>query len=140
MISGRPLRWAVLIMDLDPIMGHEQGGRRRVLVVSYEPFHFSSAMTVCPITAARAGVRYPNEVAIPLGEAGQSKPGVILCHQVRTISMLRGATNETGTPSPVGYLTDPLLREHVRLALARHLGLHMPSALDGAAGTLAFKS
>ena len=137
MISTQPLRWAVLITDLDPIRGHEQGGTRRVLVVSYEPFHRSTSMTVCPITAARDTARYPNEVAIPAGEAGQTKPGVILCHQVRTISMQRVAGARS--PSPVGYLTDPQRREQVRIALARHLGLNIPAGIDGAAGTLSFK-
>jgi len=83
-------------------------------------------MTVCPLTAARAGARYPGDVAIPVGEAGQTKPGVILCSQVRTISMrrLRGA--------PVGFLTDPHLRRGVRRALAHHLGLDIPAGADRA--------
>jgi mRNA interferase MazF len=134
-IAAQPLRWVVLITDLDPTRGHEQGGTRRVLVVSYEAFHRSASMTVCPITAARGVVRYPHEVVIPVGEAGQSKPGVILCHQVRTISQLR----VMGTVSPVGYLTDPGLRAQVRSALARHFGLDIPAGLDGATSTHAFK-
>jgi len=134
-IASQPLRWAVLITNLDPVRGHEQGGTRRVLVVSYEAFHRSASLTVCPITAARGVVRYPNEVALPVGEAGQTKAGVILCHQVRTISLLR----VPGVPTPVGYLGDPSLREYVRVALARHLGLDIPAGLDGAIGTRAFK-
>ena len=135
MIASHPLRWAVLIADLEPIRGHEQGGARRVVVVSYEAFHRSSSMTVCPITAARSTVRYPNEVAIPAGEAGQTEAGVILCHQVRTVSMLRVVDR----PEPVGYLTDPSLREQIRMALARHMGLDIPAGTDGASGTRAFR-
>lgn len=135
MTGSHPLRWAVLVADLDPVRGHEQSGTRRALVVSYEAFHRSSSATVCPITAARSVVRYPNEVAIPAGEAGQTRPGVILCHQVRTISLLRIAK----TASPVGYLTDPGLREQVRNALTRHLGLDIPSGVEGTAGTGAFR-
>jgi mRNA interferase MazF len=133
-IAAQPLRWAVLITELDPLRGHEQGGTRRVLVVSYEAFHRSASMTVCPIAAVRSVVRYPNEVTIPVGEAGQMKPGVILCHQVRTISLLR----VMGALLPVGYLTDPDLRAQVRSALARHLGLDIPAGLDGATGTPTF--
>jgi mRNA interferase MazF len=134
-IAAQPLRWAVLITNLDPVRGHEQGGTRRVLVVSYEAFHRSASMTVCPITAARGVARYPHEVALPVGEAGQTRPGVILCHQVRTISLLR----VPGAPSPVGFLSDPSLREQVRVALAGHLGLDIPARLDGATGTRTFK-
>ncbi len=131
-----PLRWAVLITDLDPTRGHEQGGTRRALVVSYEPFHRSASVTVCPITAARSVTRYPNEVPIPAGEAGQTKAGVILCHQVRTVSLQR----IPGPLSPVGYLANPNLRHQVRSALARHLGLDIPAGSDGATGSTAFKS
>lgn len=133
-VAPPPLRWAVIITDLDPTRGHEQRGTRRTLVVSYEPFHRSGSITVCPITAARSMPKYPNEVAIPVGEAGQTRASVILCHQARTISLPRA----TGTLSPIGYLTDPALRERVRLALAQHLGLDIPAGSDGAAGNRAF--
>ena len=127
----RSLRWAVVVANLEPIVGHEQGGARRALVVSYDAFHRSGSMTVCPITAARSVTRYPNEVPISVGEAGQTKAGVILCHQVRTISMLRivGPGQQ-----PVGYVTDRDLRAQVRRALARHLGLDIPTTVDGASG------
>jgi mRNA interferase MazF len=127
---SRKLRWAVVIARLDPAEGHEQAGTRRSLVVSYEPFHCSGLLTVCPITAAR-DVRYPHEVAVPEGEAGQTQPGVILCHQVRTISAKR-------ITAAVGYLTDPDLRMEVRAALAEHLGLDLTPGEEAAAGTAAF--
>lgn len=121
-----PLRWAVVRVSLDPVIGHEQRGTRRSLVVSYEPFHRSGLATVCPITAARDAARYPGEVAIPVGAAGQTGPGVILCHQVRTISL------ERVEGAPDGRLDDPALRRAVRVALAHHLGLDIPAVGDGA--------
>lgn len=122
----QPLRWAVIRVGLDPATGHEQGGIRRALVVSYEPFHRSGLATVCPITGARDEARYPGEVAIPVGATGQTRPGLILCQQVRTISLAR----VVGAPD--GRLTDPRLRRAVRLALAHHLGLDIPAVGDGA--------
>lgn len=124
-LSIGPLRWGIVVVALDPVEGHEQAGTRRALVVSYEPFHRSGLMTVCPVTAARADARYPGDVPLPAGEAGQTKPGVILCSQVRTISMrrVRGA--------PVGFLADRGLRRQVRVGLAHHLGLDIPAALNG---------
>lgn len=132
MTSFPPLRWAVLIVNLDPVVGHEQGGERRALVVSYEPFHRSGRVSICPITAARATVRFPNEVAIPVGEAGQTKPGVILCHQARTISLERVQSALRRAGGRVHYLTDPHIRRQVREALIRHFGLDIPPDLDGA--------
>lgn len=119
-----PLRWAVVIVDLDPVKGHEQAGSRRALVVSYEPFHRSGLMTVCPITASRSEERYPGDVALPVGVAGQTKAGVVLCSQLRTISTrrIRGGA--------VGHLTDGALRRRVRGALAHHLGLDIPAVVD----------
>ena len=122
-----PLRWGIVIVALDPWQGHEQAGTRRALVVSYEPFHRSGLVTVCPVTASRGEARYPGDVAIPAGEAGQTRPFVIVCSQVRTISERRvqGA--------PLGYVMDLRIRRQVRRALAHHLGLDVPAVVDGAA-------
>lgn len=126
MTADAPLRWAVIRVRLDPARGHEQGGTRRALVVSYEPFHRSGLATVCPITAARDDARYPGEVALPVGMAGQTRAGVILCHQLRTIALKRvfGA--------PEGRISDAGIRRAVRVALAHHLGLDIPAVGDGA--------
>jgi mRNA-degrading endonuclease toxin of MazEF toxin-antitoxin module len=121
-----PLRWSVVIVDLEPVEGHEQGGERRALIVSYEPFHRSGLATVCPITAARTEPRYPGDIPIPAGEAGQTRPGLILVSQVRTISLRRVRS------SGVGVVTDPAIRRAVRAALAHHLGLDIPAIGDGA--------
>ena len=123
--SGR-LRWATVIVDLDPSVGHEQAGRRRALVVSYEPFHRSGLVTVCPITAARSEPRYPGDVALSAGEAGQTRDGVIVCSQLRTVSLRRVRL------PPLGYLADPGRRRLVRRALAHHLGLDVPAVADSA--------
>ena len=122
----RQLRWAVLLATLDPVEGHEQGGRRPALVVSQEPFHASGTIAVCPITAAYAEPKRPHEVPIPLSEAGQTKPGVVLCHQLRTIFILRIARG-----SRVGSVTDPDIRSRVRESLAVFLGLDVPGGRDG---------
>lgn len=121
-------RWAVVIVDLEPgSVGHEQRGQRRALVVSHEAFHASGMATVCPISAR--GPRYPGEVAVPVGEAGQTKDGVVLCHQVRTIDLARVSTVEIGGRTQ--FVMDPAIRRRVRAALSRQLGLDIPAALDG---------
>lgn len=128
----RRLRWAIVIADLEPVAGHEQGGTRRVLVVSNEPFHRSLRITVCPITTAWTSPRYPNEVVIPAGHAGQTADGVILCHQVRTISVARIRADEVIAGGGVRHVNDPAIRAAVREALAHHLGLDVPPPADGA--------
>ena len=132
-VAGPQLRWAVVIVDLDPTEGHEQAGQRRALVVSYEAFHRSGLLTVCPITAAREKPRYPGEVAISAGEGGQTKDGLILCAQVRTISVRRVRASGILPDGGIAYLTDPRIRSAVRAALRHHLGLDIPPPSDGAA-------
>jgi mRNA interferase MazF len=124
-LSGS-LRWSVVIVDLDPVQGHEQAGERRALVVSSEPFHRSGLATECPITAARAAPRYPGDVAIPAGEAGQTRDAVIVTSQVRTISLRRVRS------TPLGVVTDRSVRRAVRGGLVHHLGLDIPAIADGA--------
>lgn len=121
-----PLRWSIVIVDLGPTQGHDQAGERRALVVSYEPFHRSEMATVCPITAARSDARYPGDVPILAGQAGQTRDGVIMTSQLRTVSMRRIRSER------VGVVLDPLVRHAVRTALAHQLGLDIPSIGDGA--------
>ena len=121
------LRWAIVLIDLDPAQSREQEGTRRALVVSYEAFHRSGMAAVCPISAREA--KYPGEVAIPRGHAGQTKDAVILCHQVRTIDLSRVAAFQIG--GEVQYVSSPEVRRLVRAALLHQFGLDLP-AVDGA--------
>jgi mRNA interferase MazF len=122
-------RWSVVVIDLDPVVGHEQAGQRRALVVSYDAFHRSGMATVCPISSRPP--KYPGEVAVPAGHAGQTLDGVVLVHQVRTIDLRRVTTFTIGGVAQ--QVADPVIRREVRRALAHHLGLDIPAAADGAA-------
>lgn len=85
--------------------------------------------TVCPISGRPA--RYPGEVPIPAGHAGQTLDGVILVHQVRTIDLRRVTAHTIGGVPQV--VTDAAIRRAVRGALAHHFGLDVPAGTDGAA-------
>jgi mRNA-degrading endonuclease toxin of MazEF toxin-antitoxin module len=127
-VKNAPLRWAIVVVDLDPAIGHEQQGNRRALVVSNEPFHRSGMASVCPITSRAS--KYPEEIPIPAGHAGQTVDGLVLVHRVRTIDLRRVTAFEVGG-SPQ-FVTDPATRRSVRAALAHHFGLDVPAAADGA--------
>lgn len=120
----------MVLIDFDPARGHEQAGQRRALVVSYEAFHRSGMATVCPVTTRAP--KYPGEVAIPEGEAGQTRDGLILVHQVRTVDLARVRAYAIG--SNAQYVQDPKVRVAVRRALAHQLGLDLPAGADGIAG------
>ena len=128
-VTDGSLRWAIVLVDLDPALGHEQAETRRALVVSYEAFHRSGLATVCPITTRQP--KYPGEVPIPEGHAGQTHDGLILCHQVCTVDLSRVTAFELG--GRVQFVTDRSARSAVRAALAHQVGLDIPAAVDGAA-------
>src|SRR5687768_17552942 len=106
------MRWSIVMVDFDSTIGHEQQGRRRALVVSYEPFHRSGMATVCPVTTR--GPKYPGEIPIPVGHAGQTRDGLILTHQVGTIDLRRVTAFELAGVTQ--RVTDRDVRRSVRAA------------------------
>jgi mRNA interferase MazF len=85
------LRGDVFIATLDPVEGSEQGGTRRVVVVSRDSLNkYSPVVCICPITDAANKKRiYPSHVPIPVGAGGQTIDGIVVCEQVRTINKTR---------------------------------------------------
>jgi mRNA-degrading endonuclease toxin of MazEF toxin-antitoxin module len=84
---GIPDRGDVLNLDLDPAKGHEQRGKRPVLVLSVSAFNRFGLILVCPITHSRAqggGLARGPGFAVPLS-AGTRTQGIVLCHQLRTV-------------------------------------------------------
>ena len=122
-------RWGIVLIDFDLTVGHEQAGTRRALVVSRDPFHRSGMATVCPISARLP--KYPAELVIPAGHAGQTLDGALLCHQIRTVDTRRVTATEIGGRRQ--SVTDPAIRAAVRSAITRQLGLDLPPEIDGAA-------
>ena len=84
-------QWLVFQTDLDPTIGHEQSGRRPVLVVSAEPLNdLYGVVNVVPITS-RKNNRPPRlgEVLIPAGVAGLPSDSFALCYQMRVLGKTR---------------------------------------------------
>ncbi len=68
----------VIILTIDPALGHEQQGRRPCLVLSNRKLNkLGKQISICPITTRRKG--YPIEVNLP---APMSVKGVVLSTQV----------------------------------------------------------
>jgi mRNA interferase MazF len=72
--------------DLDPVVGHEQGGTRPVIVVSAEPLNEGSSRLalVVPVTRTYRGIPFHVEVVPPNG--GLKHRSFALCEMVRSIS------------------------------------------------------
>ena len=74
---------AILLVDLDPTAGHEQGRKRPVIVLSSaDYFNHNGMVHVLPITSKVKG--YPFEVLLPTTNKTQ---GVILADQGRVLDL-----------------------------------------------------
>ncbi|MFH7825476.1 type II toxin-antitoxin system PemK/MazF family toxin [Kluyvera chengduensis] len=80
-------RGEIWLVSLDPIAGHEQSGRRPVLVVSPASFNQLTRLpVVVPVTNGGNFARAAG-FAVSLDGAGTKTTGVIRCDQPRTIDM-----------------------------------------------------
>lgn len=80
-------RGEIWLVSLDPGTGHEQSGKRPVLIISPAPFNRLTRLpVVVPITSGGSFVRTAG-YAVSLDGAGTKTTGVIRCDQPRTIDM-----------------------------------------------------
>jgi mRNA interferase MazF len=90
-VNARTARGQVVEVDLDPVVGHEQGRLRPCVVVQNDVSNrFGSTTIIVPLTDARnIGHRSPIYVLAPRGDGGLRKDSLVLCDQIRTVDQLR---------------------------------------------------
>ncbi len=80
-------RGEIWLVSLDPTSGHEQQGRRPVLIVSPEAFNqVTKVPVVLPITSGGNFARTAG-FAVPLTGAGTKTTGVVRCDQPRALDL-----------------------------------------------------
>lgn len=80
-------RGEIWLVALDPAAGHEQKGRRPVLIVSPEAFNrVTTVPVVVPITSGGKFARTAG-FAVPLTGIGTKTTGVIRCDQPRALDL-----------------------------------------------------
>lgn len=83
-------RGEIYLADLNPVVGHEQGGRRPVLIIQNDVGNLHSPTTiVAPLTASFTTKVYPTEVRVKSGTAGLPKDSSILLNQIKAIDKRR---------------------------------------------------
>ena len=89
MTELKPLRGDIWLVNLNPIKGREQGGKRPCLVVSADLFNQapSELVVVLPITSKDKEIPFHVEVNPP--EGGLKLKSFIKCEDVRSISLER---------------------------------------------------
>ena len=100
-------RGEIWIVSLDPTSGHEQQGRRPVLIVSPSAFNrLTKTPVVLPITNGGNFARTAG-FAVSLGSAGVSTTGVIRCDQPRALDL--GSRKGTKLESVPQEIVDEVL-------------------------------
>jgi len=100
-------RGEIWLVGLDPTHGHEQKGRRPVLIVSPEAFNrVTKVPVVLPITSGGNFARTAG-FAVPLADAGTKTTGIVRCDQPRALDL--GARNGKRLESVPDAIVDEVL-------------------------------
>ena len=95
-------RGEIWVVGLDPAEGHEQKGRRPVLVISPDAFNqVTKVPVVLPITSGGSFARTAG-FAVSLAGAGTKTTGVVRCDQPRALDLgARGGKKLETVPDAV---------------------------------------
>lgn len=85
---ARILRGDIVWADLEPVRGHEQGGRRPVVVLSADVFNARSG-TVIALAVTSQPQRAGFPLTLELTGVKLSKQSWVKISQIRTLSVLR---------------------------------------------------
>jgi len=98
------IRWA----ELNPTRGHEQAGRRPVLVLSHDIFNKRSGTVIAMVvTSQTQKARFP--LTYPLESRQLPKPSWVKISQIRTLSVDRiGRKLATVEPEQLAEIVDGL--------------------------------
>ena len=96
---ARPARGEVWFVDLNPVRGHEQAGRRPALVISVDGFNRGPAdlVVVLPVTSREKGIPFHVEISPP--EGGVRAHSFVKCEDVRSVATER-LRSRLGAVSP----------------------------------------
>lgn len=102
-------RGEIWLVALDPTQGHEQRGRRPVVIVSPEAFNrVTKVPVVLPITTGGSFARIAG-FAVSLAGAGTKTTGVVRCDQPRALD-LRARGGKKLESIPDGIMDEVLAR------------------------------
>ena len=115
-MSGNIRRGEIILVDLNPVKGKEQGKIRPVLVVQNNVGNkFSPLTIVVPITSKEFSKDFPTNVFLKKSDSGLDKDSTVLCNQIRCIDKERIVNKLTS-------LSGNLMKQ-VDFALKKSLGL-----------------
>lgn len=85
----RVQRGDVWLVDLEPTVGNEQGGRRPVIVVSSDGYNRRRVRVVVVVPITRTDRGYPTHLPLPAGSGGLDYRSFAMTEQIRVASVER---------------------------------------------------
>ena len=112
-------QWKIYLVNLDPVIGSEQGKTRPVLIISDDNINkIMPIINILPITSKKINrTVYPNEVLIRQGIGGLDKDSIILSHQIKTIDKRR-------LIKEIGEIRDEKLKEEIFQSILFQIGYY----------------
>ena len=118
-MKGRPVRGMILEVDLDPVVGHEQGCARPCIVVQNNAGNRFSSMTIVVQLTDAVRIGGPSAIYVLLhkGEGGLREDSIALTDQIRAVDLQRvGRSFGVLSPETMSKIDRALL---ISLGLAR---------------------
>lgn len=99
------IRGSIWLVDLDPVIGHEQAKKRPCIVMSANAYNQGPAglAVIMPITSRFRELYW--QVPISTAETDLDKKSYIICDQVRNVSLQRFASK------CLGFVSDYTLQQ-----------------------------
>ncbi len=106
----KPSRGDIWLVDLNPVKGHEQAGKRPALILSVNQFNHGPAelAVVLPITSKSKGI--PLHVEVMPFESGLEKISFIKCEDIRSVSGQRLTLKMGTVPKSIMALVEDRIR------------------------------
>lgn len=83
-------RGDIVLVNLDPVVGSEQGKTRPALVIQNNVGNkYSPTTIVAPLTSKQFSREFPTNVEISSEESGLTKGSTVILNQIRTIDKRR---------------------------------------------------
>ena len=103
-------RGEIWLVRFNPTQGHEQKGRRPVLIVSPEPFNgLTKVPVVLPITSGGDFARTAG-FAVTLEGAGTKTTGIVRCDQPRALDLLSARSGKKLETAPDAIVNEVLAK------------------------------
>lgn len=99
MSPAQPLRGEIWYVDLDPIRGREQAGRRPALVVSEDDFNLGPAGLIIIVPLTKRDRSIPLHISVEPPEGGVAEGSFVVCENIRCVAKerLRRQIGQLGT-------------------------------------------